>query len=388
MKKIFLFFVIVFGLANLAVLWGQSRPQINNGEQKANKRPPQPAKTPPAEEKTTARTEPLEPLTDDEIIKVDTNLVTIPVKVSDRSGRFIAGLKKEDFKVLEDDVEQEIAYFSNVEEPFTVALVLDMSPSSTFKINEIQAAANAFVAQLRPKDRVMIVSFDAEYRVLAEPTNDRKILQSAIRQTKIESGTSLYETIDFVVNQRLKKIEGRKAIVLFSDGVDTTSIKADSFSNLSDVYELDVLIYPIEYNTYYDVQAMKNKPVITTPNKSPIPSSTKNPLPFPLPIPIGRTSGGQGTTAEDYRKAHEYLDELANRTSGRLYRADNTSNLALAFSNIANELRQTYSLGFYPREEKKEKKRRLKVRVSQKGVVVRARDSYVAVKTDQKVGAK
>lgn len=376
MKKAILLLIAVFATINL---FAQSRPPKNPSGEKVNKRPPQiiETKSETSGENITAKETPV-PLSDEEVIKVDTNLVTVPVKVSDRSGRFIAGLKKENFQVLEDGIEQELAYFSNVEEPFTVALVLDMSPSSTFKINEIQAAANAFIAQLRPRDKVMIVSFDAEYRILAEPTNNRERLKSAIRETKIESGTSLYETIDFVVNQRLKKINGRKAIVLFSDGVDTTSIKADSIRNLNDVYELDVLIYPIEYNTYNDVQSMKNKPVIPNTQKNPIPSSTKSPFPFPLPLPT--TPGGQGTTAEDYRKAHEYLDELANRTSGRLYRADNTSNLAQAFSNIANELRQTYSLGYYPNEAKTEKKRRLKVRVNQKGVVVRARDSYVAVK--------
>lgn len=374
MKKAILLLIVAFATISLLA---QSRPPVTSSGEKVNKRPPQitETKSETTSENIAAKETPV-PLSDDEVIKVDTNLVTVPVKVSDRSGRFIAGLKKEDFKVLEDGIEQEIAYFSNVEEPFTVALVLDMSPSSTFKLNEIQAAANAFIAQLRPRDKVMVVSFDAEYHVLTEPTSDRERLRSAIRETKIESGTSLYETIDFVVNQRLKKIDGRKAIVLFSDGVDTTSIKADAIRNLDDVYELDVLIYPIEYNTYNDVQSMKNKPVIVNPQKNPIPSSTKSPFPFPIPT----TPGGQGTTAEDYRKAHEYLDELANRTSGRVYRADNTSNLAQAFSNIANELRQTYSLGYYPDGEKKEKKRRLKVRVNQKGAVVRARDSYVAVK--------
>lgn len=373
MKKTILLLIIVFATANL--LFAQVRPPVSSSGEKVNKRPPQITETKLPTENVAAK-EDVPPLTDDEVIKVDTNLVTIPVKVSDRGGRFIANLKKEDFKVLEDDVEQEIAYFSNVEQPFTVALILDMSPSSTFKINEIQAAANAFIAQLRPNDKVMIVSFDAEVRVLTEPTNDRERLKSAIRQTKIESGTSLYEAVDFVVNKKFKKIEGRKAIVLFTDGVDTTSIKANAISNLNDVYELDAMIYPIEYNTYNDVQKMKNKPVIFNPQANPIPSTTKNPFPIPLPT----TPGGQGTTAEDYRKAHEYLDELANRTSGRIYRADNTMNLAQAFSNIAGELRQTYSLGYYPNEEKKEKKRRLKVRVNQKGAVVRARDSYVAVK--------
>jgi Ca-activated chloride channel homolog len=375
MKKTLLLVVILLINMSLAELMAQSRPPVKASQKKSNNRPPQRSQTPPIEEKKLNAG--AGPLSDNEIITVDTNLVTIPVKVLDRRGRFISGLKKADFKVWEDGVEQKIEYFSKTEEPFTVALILDMSPSSTFKIHEIQAAANAFISQLRPKDKVMIVSFDAEVHVLSEPTNDRKALQRAVNTTQIGSGTSLYETIDFVVNQRLKQIDGRKAVVLFSDGVDTTSIKADAASNLSDVYELDALIYPIEYNTFNDVQAMKNKPGIAKPAS--IPATMPNPLPK-----IGNASG-QGTTPEDYRLARQYLEELANRTSGRLYRADNTSNLSLAFSKIANELRQTYSLGYYPSEAKKEKKRKLKVRVSQKGYVVRARDSYVAHKIENKL---
>jgi Ca-activated chloride channel homolog len=384
MKKAFLVAIFVFAAASFGILSAQSRQPATTNGQKANKRPaetPKPTPTPTPSENIQAGI--LEPLTDDEVIKVDTNLVTIPVKVSDRNGRLIAGLKKENFKIFEDSVEQEVTYFSNEEQPFTVALILDMSYSSKFKIAEIQAAANAFVAQLRPADKVMVVSFDSEIHILTEPTNNRERLRNAIKQTQIATGTSLYEAIDVVVNEKLKKIEGRKAIVLFTDGVDTSSMKADSNKNLRDVYELDSLIYPIEYDTYSDVQKVKNNPSVI---KSPIPSSTPNPLPFPLPS-IG-TPSNKGTTPEEYRLADEYLNELANRTGGRLYQADTIYNLATAFTNIANELRQTYSLGFYPNDEKKGKKRQLKVRVNQKGYVVRARDSYVINQSEKKSGAK
>ncbi len=388
MKKAILLATAVFIAANFAAILAQSRPPVISGSQKANKRPPETVTakatpTPPDNNQPN----PAEPLSDDEVIKIDTNLVTIPVKVSDRNGRLIAGLKKENFKVFDDSVEQEITYFSNEAQPFTVALILDMSYSSKFKIGEIQAAAYAFIAQLRPADRVMVVSFDAEVHILTEPTNDRERIKSAIKQTQIATGTSLYEAIDLVVNEKFKKIEGRKAIVLFTDGVDTTSQKADSYKNLSDVYEIDSLIYPIEYDTYSDVQRVKNNPsIIKSPIPSPIPTQNKSPFPFPLPS-IG-TPSNKGTTPEEYRKAHEYLDELANRTGGRLYNADTTYNLATAFSNIANELRQTYSLGFYPNDEKKGKKRQLKVRVNQKGYVVRARDSYVINKPEDKAAIK
>lgn len=110
----------------------------------------------------------------DDIIKVDTKVVTVPVRVLDRKGRFVGGLMKENFQIFEDKIEQEIAFFSDQQQPFTVALVLDMSYSSKFKIKEIQRAAMDFINELRPADKVLVISFDGEVHVLSRPTNDRK----------------------------------------------------------------------------------------------------------------------------------------------------------------------------------------------------------------------
>lgn len=360
---------------------------------KANKRPPQttpsptptPEKTDPTEENTTNISPEIvaDAWDDGEIIKVDTSVVTIPVKVSDRKNRFIGGLQKEDFKVMEDNVEQEIALFSNEQQPFTVALVLDMSFSAKFKAEEIQAAAISFIDQLRKEDKVMVVSFDEEVHLLTEATSDREKIYRAIRSTKINFGTSLYEAMDLVINDRLKKINGRKAIVLFSDGVDTTSRKAHDMSNLSDALELDALIYPIRYDTFADVQAMKNKQVIVNPPKqSPIPSRNPSPFPFPIPtMPSVGTPGDKGTTVEEYRRADEYLDQMAIRTGGRLFHATTTGSLTQSFANIAAELREFYSIGYYPKNEaEKGKKRKIKVKVNRENVSVRSRDSYVTGK--------
>ncbi|MDQ2746401.1 MAG: VWA domain-containing protein [Acidobacteriota bacterium] len=359
---------------------------------KANKREPQPIASPtpapePSPEEIAAPNDGQPVVEDSDAIKIETELVAIPFKVTDRKGRFVVGLTKENFQVTEDNAEQEIAYFTNEEQPFTVALILDMSYSSKFKIAEIQSAALGFINQLRPNDKVMVVAFDEEIYVLCNPTNDREVLQRAIKGTKIGYGTSLYEAVNLVMNEKLAKIAGRKAIVLFTDGVDTTSRRASDFSNLSDALELDALIYPIEYDTYADVQALKNKPVVVPPT-SPIPSQNKSPFPFPIPNSgiggIG-TPSGQGTSAEDYRRADEYLNQLADRTNARLYKADTTANLTLAFSNIAAELRQFYSLGYYPKDEAKiGKKRKIKVRVNQKDLVVRARDGYIVGKKGKK----
>ncbi|HEX8638379.1 MAG TPA: VWA domain-containing protein [Pyrinomonadaceae bacterium] len=396
MKKLagLLFVVLCLCLTGAFAQSRRANPTIDGESGKANKRPPQsaPSPTPKSVETTASSPVVVETERDDikneaddsEIIRVDTSLVTIPVKVSDRKNRFVAGLIKEDFKVWEDNVEQEIALFSNEQQPFTVALVLDMSYSTKFKIAEIQAAAIAFTAQLRPNDKVMVVSFDEQIHVLCEPTSNRDVMQKAIKQTLISTGTSLYEAVDLVLNDRLKKIEGRKAVVLFTDGVDTTSRRAHDLDNLSDALELDALIYPIQYDTFADVQAMKNKPVIQQPTvPSPIPSKNKSPFPFPIPTGGIGTPGAQGTMPEDYQKAREYLSEMAARTGGTVYQASTSDNLAQAFSDIAAELREYYSIGYYPiGEAKPGKKRKIKVKVNQSGIAVRARDSYVAGRKD------
>lgn len=351
------------------------------GTERANQRPEQPKPTP---------TPSLEPIEDedadptDDVITVETRLVTMPVRVIDRKGRFVGGLTRENFTVLENNTEQRIEHFQNEAVPFTVALMLDMSYSTVFKIEEIQSAAIAFIDQLRPDDRIMVVSFDGEVRLLCEPTNDRGTIYRAIRQTKISTGTSLYEAVDLVMNEQLRPIEGRKAIVLFTDGVDTTSRTSHDLENLRDASEIDVLIYPIRYDTFEDVQAMKNKPVIRMPDNSrtttppTVPSSGGGGLPFPIPGPVVMTPSDKGTTVEEYKHAEEFLDQLANRTGGRMFLASTFGNLNNAFKTIASELREYYSIGYYPSEDAKPgSTRRIRIRVDRTNVAVRARSSYV-----------
>lgn len=322
-----------------------------------------------------------------DVIVVDTRLVTIPVRVIDRTNRFIGGLKKTDFSVFEDGVRQEIAYFSNESQPFTVALVLDMSYSTRFKISEIQSAAIAFIDQLRPEDKVIVISFDETVHVLTEATGDRKKLYRAIRSTRIATGTSLYEAVDVTINQQLRSIEGRKAVVLFTDGVDTTSRSSNDLRNLHDVMEIDSLIYPIRYDTYSDVQALK-RGGIRFPRNDPstIPTTSGGrPDPFPGGLPPIVRPGEKGTTPEEYAFAEEFLDQLAERSGGRIYFADSVANLDRAFAKIAGELREFYSLGYYPQEGGKQGIRRIKVRVDRKNAAVKARESYaVAEKIDSK----
>ena len=362
----------------------QSRRVPPTGGDKPNARPT-PIPTPTPTPKVTVQEQ--NAADDGEVVKVETRLVTIPVRVIDRKGRFVGGLTKDNFKVFEDGAQRDIAYFSSEEEPFTVALVLDMSYSTKFQITDIQSAAISFIDQLGPKDRVMVVSFDQDVHMLCEPTSDRAQIYRAIRSTRIATGTSLYEAIDLVMNERLKSIKGRKAIILFTDGVDTTSTRSNDLRNLDDAMELDALIYPIRYDTYEDVQAMKNKPVMNptgggTETSIPLPGQRvpgqQKPSTIPVLGPTVSMPSDRGTSAEDYRRAEEYLNQLALRTGGRIYLADSFGNLSGAFSKIASELREYYSLGFYPPDDENANKlRKIKVRVDKPDVAVKSRDSYV-----------
>ncbi len=189
-----------------------------------------------------------------DVVKVDTTLVSIPVAVMDRDGKFIPNLTKDNFRIWENDVEQKVAYFASTDKPFTVALLIDTSASTRYKIEEIQDAAIAFTNQLRPDDKVVVISFDDKIRGLErQPTSDRSVLRNWILQTRIGSGTRLYDAMDSVLNQYLNHIEGRKAIVLFTDGVDTTSRHATYETTLRDAEETDALIYPVDFDTSGDM---------------------------------------------------------------------------------------------------------------------------------------
>jgi VWFA-related protein len=185
-----------------------------------------------------------------DVLRVDTTLVTVPVSITDRDGRYIADLRREEFRVWEDGIEQSIAYFAAVEKPFTVVLMLDTSTSTWSKLRQIKQAAVAFVEQLRPDDQVMVVSFASGLTVKGDPTTDREKTRKAINGTGKGLSTHLYDAMSKLMQQRLNRIQGRKALVLFTDGVDAKSKKATYESTVYIAEELDVLIYPILYDTY------------------------------------------------------------------------------------------------------------------------------------------
>lgn len=351
-----------------------------------------------------------------DVVRVETTLVSIPVSVMDRDGKYIPNLTKEDFHVWEDGVEQRVAYFASTEKPFTVALMIDTSGSTRFRLGEIQDAAIAFVEQLRADDRVMVVSFSDKIRILSQPTSDRNALRNAIHETEPGSGTRLYDAVDQVINKELSRIEGRKAIVLFTDGVDTTSKHARYEDNIRDAEELDALIYPVQYDTQTDMgiwgpgggrgggrgggQSGSSGSVIIDilgailgGGGSSSSNSGRNGGGYPRGGGGGRNGGGypgggggggnwpggggSGTSRAEYERADQYLHDLARVSGARLYNSEQ-QNLDVAFRSVAEELRRQYSLGYYPKKAPTPGERRtVKVRVNRPELVVRTRDSYV-----------
>jgi Ca-activated chloride channel homolog len=299
---------------------------------------------------------------EDEVLKVETNLISIPVSVYERSGIYVGDLGQSDFKIFEDGKEQEIAYFGTSDQPFSVILLIDTSPSTSFKIEEIQAAAIAFVDQLKPADKVMVISFSLGVNVLTDFTTDRQKIYKAIRRTNFGDGTSLYEAVSSSLRRQLKKIEGRKAVVLFTDGVDTTSRGSGYNSTLEDAEESEAVIFPIYYNTFLENRGIGGGGVMSTP---PI-----------LGLPGG---GGGAPSSADYARGRVYLESLAQATGGKMFRSESTpGGLSAAFEGIAKELRSQYSIGYYPAETGQPGQRKqIKVRVARPNLAVRARDSYI-----------
>lgn len=329
---------------------------------------------------------------ENEVIKVETELVTMPVSVLDRDGRFVSGLQQRDFQIFENGVEQKVEHFQSTEQPFTVIMLIDVSPSTQFQIEEIQNAAMTFVDQLRPTDRVMVIAFDQDVHVLSPVTNNRYQLKNAIRQTAFGDGTSLYEAVDYVISQQMRHIQGRKAVVIFTDGVDTTSRRSSYQSTIASTEETDSLFYTIRYDTQRDMSGGGgNYP-------QPGRGGGNNRRVTMADILASIITGGSvniggggmgGSSSTEYETGRKYLETIAVNSGGRKFEAQSMTNVQAAFSGIAEELRRQYSLGYYPESVGKiGERKQIKVRVARPSVVVRAKNSYIVGQKTNRLAGK
>ena len=318
---------------------------------------------------TESRIDPNGETVEGDVIKFDTALVMVPVTVMDRNGRYVPLLRRENFRIQENGIDQKIAYFATTDAPFSVVLLIDTSGSTEFRLRDIQDAAIKFVDKLKPTDRVMVMSFDDRIEVECKATTDRDVITKAIRHTRTGGGTRLYDAVDDILKKHLKTLAGRKAVVLFTDGVDTTSHRASYESTLRLAEESDASIYSVDYDTSGKGSVMSNG--------IPMPGGRGTILGLPIPTPgiPGTTTGGM---PGDYKRAVRYLHALADLTAGRFYSGDSLFGIDQAFTWIAEELGRQYSLGYYPTTAGKDGERRqIKVKTTEANLVVKSRDSYV-----------
>lgn len=311
-------------------------------------------------------------------IKVKVELVSLNVIVSDPSGRYLSGLQKENFRVLEDNVRQQITHFAPIDQPFNVALVLDTSNSMREKLWRIQEESIRFVRLLHPDDEVAVVSFDDEVRLESDFAMDRNRVIRGIKSTRSGQSTQVYEAVYLALDQVLKPRQGRKTMVLFTDGVDTSSRDTSQKETLKLSEESDALIYPIKFNTRNDVLYRQRRPGVTVG-----PGGLQVPLPVPIQTGTGRGMGSREDEIDrEYMVAAEYLKELAEKSGGRVVDADTIDDLGKAFEQVAEDLRHQYSVGYVSSNPKHDGKlRKIKIAVDKPGAVVRSRKGYYAPKS-------
>lgn len=277
--------------------------------------------------------------TDDPPLKVDTLLINLPVIVSDREGRRVAGLKQEDFSIHLDGQKQVIDYFANDDVPLDVAIVIDTSGSTARVLGDIKSAARRFVEQLRPVDRAMIVTFDKDIKIVCGFTSDTALLKKKIGKagTTLKDGSNMNDAVYRLVTKEFAQMKNRKAIIVLTDGFVSGQISNQRL--LDTLIESDTVIYPIFYQTQRilpgKVKTVKLSELIKYP-------------------PV------------------DYLNAMAVETGGRLFAADG-SNFKIAFQSVADELRTQYVLGFYPTESGPSSQNRISIKVNNPEAGIRSK---------------
>ena len=273
------------------------------------------------------------------VFRADVSLVRVTATARNRVGQLVGTLAKEDFEIFDNGVRQEIAVFERrSEQPLSVAVLIDVSGSTAKDIKyETDSAAKFLRALLRegnPEDRVALYSFDDSVRLIQDFTHNYTLLEAQLRKVHGSAGTSLYDAIWLASTEGLEAREGRKVIVVVSDGGETTSIK-DSHQALAAAQMADATMYPV--------------------------------VDVPITNDAGRNVGGENA-----------LTFMAQGTGGRTFLPATAAELDSAFASIINDLRTSYLLGYYPRGVPltKERFHKLELRAKIPGLQVSARNGY------------
>lgn len=286
---------------------------------------------------------------DSDAIRLRTRLVNLNVKVLDQFGRTVPNLTKENFEVFEDGERQDISHFEPVTAPVSLVLLMDLSGSIKSKLKEIKKAAKNFVDTLRPEDRVAVAGFTRRFFVVVEFSNDKEGIKKLIDKFKGPGGgTAFYDSLWKALDLFDEIKERRKAVVVLTDGVDSSMDDPGEGSELEfdelvgRIEEEEVTIYPIYFDTEYQMVIKE-----------------------------------QMSTHEEYVKAREQLQTIAERTGGELYKATRVEDLEGVYQKIASELFTLYSVAYLPKDVTDERRwRRVSVKVNREGVKAKTRQGY------------
>jgi len=284
-------------------------------------------------------------------IGVSVDLVVVHSSVHDKNGNFVAGLKKENFKIFEESVAQTISSFSQEDVPVSMGILIDTSGSMRNKIEMVNKAAVAFIRASNPEDQVFLVGFSDEVELLEDYTNDIDMITDALDNIVVTGGTALYDSVYLGVQKAVKGIKPKKAIVVITDGEDRDSYyKLDEL--LAKVQEEDVQIYCVGFMNQAPEKGL-----------------------------FGRWS----KTAPE--KAREALQKMSEETGGKAFFPEKITELNTIVSAIAHELRSQYSIGFISSNTARDGSwRRLKIALdgaSNTGYHVRSRTGYFAAKVTE-----
>lgn len=295
---------------------------------------------------------------DEQPIKVNTYLVNIPVIASDRAGRYIAGLTKDNFTITQDGEKQPIEFFADEQAPMNVAILIDNSGSTRNFIGDIQDAAKEFVKVFRPEDQGLVANFDSAIKGYNQFTSDQKKLRKAINDTGgwSRGSSDMQDAIYQLVTKVFPTVKGRKAIIVLTDGMVGGYITNQKL--LATLEESDVLVYPILFGNGIKFSYRQN-----------IPEKVK-------------LLNGETVTREEFirrledaeKKQMLFMESLGTRTGGRLYNKD-SGNFKKIFQDIANELKNQYLVGFYPQNVDDGKTHKFSIEVSPKDIIIRTKKS-------------
>jgi Ca-activated chloride channel homolog len=338
---------------------------------------------------------------DDEVIRVDTQLVDVPFIVTDKAGKPILNLKQNNFTIYEDGKPQEIAEFAATSAPFEVALLLDTSGSTRSDLALIQRAAANFIASLRAGDRVSIVSYRTERNetqafavseVLNPLIDDREQLKTVLDAVKTSNGTPYYDSLLQVVEKVFDKpakddFRGRRALVALTDGVDSVSVA--EFDEVKQALErAGITSYFIQLNTRdsfeenllgdcrsairFSVAQIRRYYRVYYPK-----TNVEKTFNFCQIGDFERLAISKGL----YDLADKQMKALAQVSGGRVFPAADLTEVRNAFKSVADEIGTKYSLGYYSSNEKRDGSYR-KIKIELKGVPaganIRAREGYTA----------